>query len=310
MKHLLVGIILTGLLAAGCAAGPPAAPPEPAPTRAARKLLQQALDQYQRGCDAAALKYFHRAHELFSLTDQAGQVAACLNNIGNIHRRSGQTETALPFFAEAERIYRQTGDTDGVAQALSNRAATLLAAGRLEAAAALLDEAIGLVPERGALAARIRNHRAILLMRQQNHAAAEAELRRAGGLVSPQDKPAVATINASLGHLMQDTGRPEQARECFEKAYRADRDRENYPAMAADLAALADSCQALGQPDQALDYLARSVKLQALIGQARTARSQLETLDRLAAETGRDITVIRRFVEQCLAGDMHLDYCR
>ncbi|MFP4445415.1 MAG: tetratricopeptide repeat protein [Desulfosudaceae bacterium] len=310
MKHLLVGIILGGLLAAGCAAGPPAAPPEPAPNRAARKLLQQALDQYQRGCDAAALEYFHRAHELFSLTDQAGQVAACLNNIGNIHRRSGQTDTALRFFTEAERIFRQTEDTDGVAQALSNRAATLLTDGRLAAAAVLLDEAISLVPDRGALTARIRNHQAILLMRQGKDGAAETELRRAAGLVSPRDGAAFAAVNASLGRLLLATGRPEEARECFEKAYRADRERENYPALAADLAALAEACQALGQPDQAFDYLARSVKLQALTGQARAARSQLETLSRLAAETDRDITLIRRFVEHWLAGEMHLDYCR
>ncbi|MFO8048682.1 MAG: tetratricopeptide repeat protein [Desulfosudaceae bacterium] len=309
MKQIMMGLMLAAGLLTACASNQPVASTEPEPAREGRKMLQTAMDRYHRGCDAVALEYFEQAHELFSLADQVDQVAVCLNNMGNIYRRKGRAEEALLFFDQAARLFRQTDNPAGVAQVLSNQAATLLENGHDQAAGPILAEAAALAPADSLLTARIMNHRAILLMRQKQYQQAEKTLNQAADLVPSRDDPAWATINASLGHLMQQTGRHEQARTFFNQACRSDLVNGNYPGLADDLAALAESSIALEQFDRGLDYLERSAKLYALTGQSANARGQLEKMTRLA-ENRRDLTLIKHFLEKWLQGEAALEYCR
>lgn len=273
-------------------------------------ILHKAMKRYDRGCLKDALENFYRAHELFTLADDLEGVAVCMNNMGNIYRHSGDIPGAVSFFEESFRLYSIIGDNNGAAQALSNQAAMMTQSGNLENASALLDKAAVLSPAGSKSRVAVLNNRAVLLMRQQDYSSAEEVLMQALNLVSETDPANFATVNASLGNLMRGTGRHQEARWYFQRAYEADKKRGYYRGMADDLSALADIQATLGDTNAAVDFLQRSVKIYALTGDAILTRSLFEKLVALAEGSGRDITVTSHFVKKWLQGDTATYDCR
>jgi predicted ATPase/class 3 adenylate cyclase len=68
--------------------------------------------------------------------------AMLLNAAGVLARAQGDNAPARPYFGESLRIYRQLGDSWGVANALHNLASVILYEGDYERATALLDESL------------------------------------------------------------------------------------------------------------------------------------------------------------------------
>ena len=81
---------------------------------------------YKKGCYTQSLNHFFKAHDLFAVSDNLEGTALCLNNIGNVYKAFGDTESALLFYDESCSIYLALGDHKGAVHALSNKAAALI----------------------------------------------------------------------------------------------------------------------------------------------------------------------------------------
>ncbi|MFZ5563505.1 MAG: tetratricopeptide repeat protein [Thermodesulfobacteriota bacterium] len=277
---------------------------------AARNIVQKAVADYHAGCNESALKELNRAHEMFTLADDQAGVAMCMNNMGTVYRAANDAGSAAAFFEEAFGLYQRLGDTKGAFQALANKAAVLTETGDYAGAKAALDRADALAPGPAADFLPLLNNRGVLLARQGELEKAEALLRRALAKTGPDNLSDRATVNAGLGNLMKQAGRHAEAMEFFKTALEADTRQGFYRGMADDLAAMAECGVALGNEDQAIDWLKRSIKLSALTGDTVRAHNRFETLVPLAEKHQIDITIFSHLVKQWLKGERVRSYCR
>ena len=92
-------LLSTLLLIFSCSGG--SVKKDPAPMHPAMKQLQKGLAWYPQGCFQQSLEAFTKAHELFTASDRLPGVAMSLNNIGNVYRYIGDSQSALLFFQES-----------------------------------------------------------------------------------------------------------------------------------------------------------------------------------------------------------------
>jgi tetratricopeptide (TPR) repeat protein len=279
------------------------------PDRGDREL-KRGVYWYHKGCARKALDHFQAAHEHYCLGDQQIGVARSLISLANLYRQSGNLDNAMLFYDAAIVAARRCGDQTITAQALSNKAAALIASGELSGAEVLLDEAQLLSRETGPVFATTLNHRAILLMKAERFDEAASLLDQADAAVAGDSHPAGAGIRFTRGRLSMRTDDYSQALTFFQQALELDRQAGHTRGMANDLAAMAEIHEQMGRDEAALDCLDRSIKIHALIGQRNAVLEHLEHLETLADRTGTDIRVTVHFVNQWLAGEAVDAICR
>lgn len=264
---------------------------------------------YKHGCNAAALKSYYRAYELYSASDQPAGVAMSLNNMGNVYRALGKPADALKYFAEASILYARSGDRQGQRQVLANKAAALVDLGRLEQAEAALTQAEKIeLPDAAGFLPLIVN-RGVLLTRRGDFPAAERTLEtalaksRAGGTDA-------AAAHYAMGRLKMDMGQFKPASDHLQAALKADQAAGFYAGMADDLQRLGDAHSRLNEPDAALDYWKRSVRIYALIGNDQETGAVMNKLRTEAARTGASLEVVEAFVKNCREGKSRDRLCR
>ncbi|MDY6823161.1 MAG: tetratricopeptide repeat protein [Thermodesulfobacteriota bacterium] len=302
--------IIAMALAAGCGGKHETVTPRHQTLSDAGNAMQKAIATYNKGCYRAALKEFYRAHELYTLSDDINGIAMCMNNMGNIYRHVEEYADAVSFFDKAYDLYMKIGNTKGAVQALSNKAAVMIADDRLAEAETLLDKAVVTLPEGAAPPIPVLNNRGILCMKQGQTDTAEALLKKALTRTGPEDLGHLATVSGSLGNLMARTGRYEAALHHFTTAYEADRKRGSTKNMAEDLSDMATACVELDQWERAAGYLERSIKIYALTGDVVRAHKAYERLVSLAREHDYDIAITSHFVKKWLKGETIRTYCR
>ena len=107
----------------------------PAPKRVPEDLhqgirrLNQGAEEYQKGCYLKALQYIQESHERFALLDDMSGTAASVNTLANIYYRLGDFQSALLVYDEAIALFEQLDHRSGLARALTNKAAVLIAVG-------------------------------------------------------------------------------------------------------------------------------------------------------------------------------------
>jgi tetratricopeptide (TPR) repeat protein len=292
-----------------CATAPRSTSPDSDADRGDRDL-RRGIYWYHKGCSRKALDHFLAAHEYYCLTDQPVGVARSLLSLANLYRHLHGQESSLPFYDAAISAARRCGDQTVTAQALSNKAALLIDSDQLSAAEVLLDEAQLLSREAGPAFAMVLNHRAVLLMKEQQYDKAAILLSQADSAVGRGSHRVEATLHYTHGRLMMISGDYPQALTRFQQALELDRLAGFAQGMAADLAAIADIQERLGQDEAALDYLARSIRMYALIDKRKTVLENLERLETLAKRTGTDIGVTLHFINQWMAGETVDTTCR
>lgn len=310
MKHILILILvlaLGGLWA--CAPSPKATSSDAAADQGDRELKRGAY-WYQKGCMRKAMNHFHAAHEHYSLIDREVGVARSLNGLANVYRQVGDQERTMLFYKAAVTVGRRCDDQSVVAQALANQAAVLIDAGDLSSAEVLLDEAKLLSRETGPVFAMVLNHRAVLLMKVQRFDEAATLLDQAESLAGRDGYNADATIRFTRGRLLMKTGDYMQAKQLFGQALALDRESGFSRGMAADLAAMAEIHEHLGEDEAALDCLSRSIKIYALLENRPTVLEHLDRMEALAQKTGSDIRVTIHFINTWLAGESVDAICR
>jgi tetratricopeptide (TPR) repeat protein len=308
LSFKILALLVSGVLIA-CAGGNSAKkPPDKIP--AGMKATTKGIVRYNQGCYQHALDYFLKAHELFSASDQLSGVAMSLNNIGNVYRIMGDSKSAVLFFEESFKIYTEIVDHKGAVQVLSNKAAALIAGGRLEEAAENLDAAEALARKKWISYTPLLNNRAILLTKTKDYTQAEKILKKALARTDSTDSSALATVNFALGKLMLASQRYEDAIRFLEAALVADRSTGFYKGIADDLAAIGTAYLNLDNKEAGINYLKRSIKVYALIGNVKKVEEILYDLENISKISGYDISVTLHFVNQWLEGNVLENPCK
>jgi tetratricopeptide (TPR) repeat protein len=306
MKNVVIVLLLGMTLTAAACAGS-------APLKETPPYLQSGTEQiikgnaaYKKGCYKTAFEHFFRAHELYAATDQMEGVAMSFNNLGTAYRATGDLESALAFFAKACEIYRDLGNRNGERQALANKAAALIDMGRLNEAAAILDEEAK--KQGGASFVPIMSNRGVLLTKRKDYPGAEKDLREALAAAG-SDLPVRATINSALGNLMLETKQYKEAVSFYEAALHDDREDGFYRGIADDLKGIGWACFDMGERAKAVKYWEQSAKGYAVIGLSAEAKKIMADLKAAAPGTGVDIRTTELFVNRWLEGKLYEKPC-
>lgn len=264
--------------------------------------ITKGITQYKKGCYKDALPYFFKAHELFTATDHQRGVAMSYNNIGNVYRASGDNKSAVLFFKESFLIYENIGDAKGVVQVLSNKAATLIDDGMLEDATKTLNAAKDIAKKNKILFGPLLNTEGILFIKKKEYTSAEKVLQTALTMVDPENFSEFATVNFTLGNLMLETQRYEQAISFFETALKADRLSGFSKGIADDLAAIGSTLLLQKKNNLAVNFLKRSLKIYALLGNQKKVHHIMQQLENISEGTGVDLGLTKHFVNRWLEG--------
>lgn len=304
---ILLGCVL--LVASACAMNRQAVDKGPDKTRRSAIDLNRGTLLYHKGCYQRSLMFFFRAYEIYTAGDLLDKAALCLNNIGNVYRAIEDTESALLFFNESYDIYMALDDDAGAIQALSNKAAALIADDRFGEAEKTLAKAENAAQAAGITFTPLLNNRGILLMKHKEFQQAETVLREALSNADPANPWESAPLNFALGNLMCETDRCQEALEFFNKALEADRAAGFYKGIADDLAALGRTCARLEKNRDAVRFYKRSAKIYALTGDTAKVGPVLEALDTVSEKEKIDTTLTKYFVNQWMEKEYQKSLC-
>ena len=283
---------------------------EPDPLPPAEEELAQGIAQYQKGCYQIALPLLLRAHERFTAHDDLPGIAKSLNYIGSVYGQSGDSESALLFFASSKAIYRDLDDIDGAVRALSNKAAVLIGNNRLDEAEATLEAARKLMDRTGKMSPALMKNWGVMLTRRKAYAEAEQKLAAALSASDPENHLQNASIQFSMGNLMTATGKYARGLEHYRLALDHDRQSGFHQGMAQDLAAMGDLYQREGEYTAAAAHFQRSIKIFALLGNEKRVIDIMGQLETSAGEADVDIAVTKHFVNQWVRGEILEKPCR
>lgn len=301
-------LLSTLLLVFSCGGG--SVKKDPAPAHPAMKQLQRGLAWYQRGCFQKSLEAFTKAHELFSASDRLPGVAMSLNNIGNVYRYVGDSQSALLFFQEAYEIYSRLDNLEGMIQTLSNQAANHIRDDRLDEAAALIQTTEKLAETSGKVLAHVLNNKGILLTRQHRYDEAETILMQALETTASKNVHTYATVCSALGNLMVEKAEYDRALTFYEKAISFDRQSEFHPGLADNLNDVGRVYLKQNKYDQAVAYFQRSIKIYALLGNSEQVSLTMNLLEEAATRSNTDVTLTRYFVNKWLKGEILAHPCQ
>ncbi|MCK4468275.1 MAG: tetratricopeptide repeat protein [Desulfobacterales bacterium] len=302
-------ILIAVLFFFGCAGGN-AVKKKPEHIISGMKEIQKGAAWYQKGCYKRSLEHFFRAHELFAASDQLDGVAMSMNNIGNIYRIMEDINSSLLFFEESITIYQDIKDYNGLAQALSNKAAVLIDSDRLKEAAGVLRLAEDIAQKKSIPADHILNKWGILFIRQKEYSRAEEILNSALANTDPADHSEYATVNFALGTLMRETGRYEKAIYFFKAALDADRLSGFHKGIADDLSAIGDINFSQSKYEPTVNFFKRSIKIYALIENRKKVSEVMDRLVKAAEKADLDISITKHFVKTWLEGKAFENPCK
>ncbi len=289
-------LFIIGLVCA-CSGAPQKAVETPAITQDGVKEIQKGNQLYAKGCYRQAATYFYRAHVKFTAADDLPGVAISLNSLGNIYQANGDVDNAVAFFDEALAISDALGDQPAALQALSNKAAALIGADRLESAETLLETA---VKRTTAPFLPLQINQGILLLKKRSYTQAQAVLEEALASVTKHDRASQAKIHFTLGRLMHAQGNAAGAVEHFQQALDSDRAVGFYQGMAQNHTQLGDVYREKDALEKALAHYKRAVKIYALLNDRLNVKALMKKLEQAAATTGADIRLTTHFVKTWL----------
>ncbi|MBW2201930.1 MAG: tetratricopeptide repeat protein [Deltaproteobacteria bacterium] len=272
--------------------------------------VQKGMGWYQKGCYNRSLEHFFKAHEFFSVSDQLNGAAMSLNNIANVYRVIGEINNAVFFYKESYALYSDIKDYKGVVQALSNMAAALIDASRLEEAEKIMDQADEIAMQIKILFLPIQKNRGILLVRKKEFARAEEILKSVLKMTDPENLSEFAAVNFALGNLMFETGRYEEAIGFLKVALEADRSSGFYSGIAEDLAAIGDAYFIQAKYEPAAKFFKRSIKVYALTENEKKVKEWMEQLEKASEKADLDISVTKYFVNSWLDGKALVSPCK
>jgi eukaryotic-like serine/threonine-protein kinase len=302
-------LIVTVLVCLACAS-------RPAPRKFSEdihqgiRFLNKATADYNRGCFRKALEYIQESHERFAIIDDLPGSADSLNTLANIYYRLGDIESALLVYNEAIALFEQVDQRTGETRALTNKAAALISAGKLDEASRALDHADELSKGSNNLDGLRLKTRALLRIARDDPQGAEDLLAIALRAASKSDRGLLADIHYTLAHVELTAQRPREAVSHLNTALKLDRAAGAYFSIGLDLAALGSCCEALADYAGAVGFYKRSLKIFALLqahGKVQWVRSRLKAS---AGKAGLNPEAVLYWTDQWLSGRNQSDLCR
>lgn len=261
------------------------------------KEIQKGTGWYQKGCYKRSLRHFLKAHKIFTVHDQQDGVAMSMNNIGNVYRITGDMESAVCFFEESFKIYTYIEDKKGMVQALSNKAAAFIDAGKLEDADKTLKTAENIMQKSKICFVPLITNRGIFFTKKKKYIEAEKVLKSALENADHKNLSEFATANFALGNLMLQTKRSEKAVDFFKRALESDHGSGYRRGIADDLASIGSVYLSKGKNKEAVKYFERSVKIYSLTGNSKKVEKLMAQLEKASERAGIDISVTKQFVK-------------
>jgi tetratricopeptide (TPR) repeat protein len=306
----LTTVALGALLLLAC--GTPVSPNRsPKHIRQSTRQLNLASGLYIKGCYVRALEHYQQAHERYTAADQMVGVAHSLNGIANVYYRLGDLPSAVSVYNDAIEAYDLAGAHAGSVRAICNKAATLIAADRLDEAESVLDQADDRAKGDDVLPALRQKARAMLVMQRGNHAeAAEDLLQKAIQAAKEGEPDQLASANYTMGRLLLADRRTTHAVDYLKRSLSLDQTAGAYDDIAHDLSALGRCHLQLEHYPQAVAYLKRSIKIFALLGNAGKVQELAALLKAQSSETGVNLQATLHWVNQWLGGQKEANLCR
>ncbi|MEJ2040740.1 MAG: tetratricopeptide repeat protein [Desulfosarcinaceae bacterium] len=300
-------MLIACLLFLSCASGP-APQRQPRAERDQTRYLNNGVVMYTMGCYARAMENFNEAHERYALVDDLEGEANSLNGIANTYYRLGDIHSALLVYDDALDLYTILNQREGLTRTMVDKAAALIEADRLDEASAMLDRADAQAG--GEMAAQRFRARALVALARKEFSSARGLLEKALAAAQGSASSVVSSIYFAQGHLALVSETPREALKPLHTALDMDRRAGAHADIAKDLEALAQCQRKLGKDHQALAYLVRSVKIHALLGDARRVGTIVPEMEQLSAKTGIDIHATLHWVNQWLSGKSESHLCR
>ena len=310
-KLFILAFILSSLLLFSCLGGRQTKQ-IPRHLSAGSKQMKKGIKCYQKGCYRKSLEHFFRAYELNSASDILDGVAMSLNNIGTVYRILGDYDEAIAFFDEAYTIYSDLSNQSQAVKALSNKAATFICMEKLDEAKQVIEVALQMLPANGnkALLIPVLQNKGVLLTKQGSYEAAEEVLANCLDQTDSLNPMGMASLHFAYGNLMLKTERPVNAIASFEKALFIDRKLGFYKGMADDLLCMGQAYASLGQNEKAVKSLKRSIKIFALIDQAKEVHDTMKLLQETSQKAGIDISLTEAFIDRWRQGKLYESPCK
>jgi tetratricopeptide (TPR) repeat protein len=133
---------------------------------------------FERGQVIHARGYFAKTIELARRHGDRPMLARVSNNLGTLSHLSGDSESAIPLYQEAGRLFHTLHDGRGEAEAYHNLGLCLRQLGRLEEAAAAAADAVRLADD-----AHVRSLQALTVLGQAEIAVEQGYFDAAGKLI-------------------------------------------------------------------------------------------------------------------------------
>ncbi|MDA8140300.1 MAG: tetratricopeptide repeat protein [Desulfobacteraceae bacterium] len=277
----------------------------PAPQHTSREVRtsiyydNKGAELLNRGCYAHALRYLQANHQHYSAADDQEGVAHSLNTIADLYFRTGDMTGALSIYDDAIFVFQSLKDNSGAARAMSNKAATLSAMGRLEEAKAVLDQADAMDTEHAQTALRLKT-RALLAIKQNDLPQAKTLLARALEASGGSEASIRGSIYFTSGYVALREKQIDPAQADFNQALEIDRASGAYFDTARDLEALGKCAVARQEYRQAVDYFKRAAKIFALLKDRSKADEAAAQLKQSAAQADIDIQATLHWIHQWL----------
>jgi tetratricopeptide (TPR) repeat protein len=308
--HLLrtVFIIATACIFLACATAP-APNKAPEDIRQGIRYLNQGAAEYQKGCYLKALQRVQESHERFAVVDDLPGSAASLNTLANIYYRLDDFQSALLIYDEAIALFERLDQKSGLARALTNKSAVLIAAGSLDEASRTLDHADEISKGTHILEGLRLKTRALLRMARGNPQGAETLLVAALETASRSEQEYLADIHYTLAQLKLTIQKPREAVSHLHAALKLDRAAGAYFSIGLDLAALGSCHENLADFSEAVNFYKRSLKIFALLearSKVQWVRSRLEFS---AGKAGLNIEHVLHWSEQWASGRNQSGLC-
>ncbi|TYT73748.1 tetratricopeptide repeat protein [Desulfobotulus mexicanus] len=260
----------------------------------AHRSVRQGNAAYHKGCYLLASRHYQAALEGYTAADNSYGTALALNNLGNAFRMRHQYEDALACYEEAGQRAALLGETDLEMLSSANRISLLLDMDQPDKAAYLMEK----IADREAFPV-FKRPEARLLDLSTRQKKAEELLKTALHGAGPDEK---AGLYFTLGKIILEQNRAEEAREAFTKALALDKAAGRFGATASDLMALARCESLLGNDFKAYDAARRAMEIWALTGAAHEVAEHEAFFMELSEKSGADTSLSLHFIKTWLAG--------
>jgi CHAT domain-containing protein len=186
---------------------------------AALALGNLASALYRLGDFEASIAARQQAQPVLERLGNSQWRAESYGELGNTYVVQGKPAEAIPYFEKALALAREMNSPEPIALWTGNLAAALIDSGRTSAAEPLVAEARRLNELKGDRRglAYVQLHEAGIALAREDFRAAEAAYRAAMA-AAPENPSLVSSASAGLARVFRRSGRPQQARQAFEKA--------------------------------------------------------------------------------------------